>query len=292
MREAAWEWCLLLVCGCGGEIAPRVATVPPAPSPIASSVPSPPPARAAYDGLYFGDPRSTDTCSLHGSWLCCLGPEAFMIAVSPTGRTLQPTPDGAPTFALEPGDGTWTLRTPSGTVLTQRTDPYLARIDQRLANRVFMRLDSGKYAAARASDVTVTSDAITMKDTMLATIELTERGATTCARGVLFADPTWNRSVPLGPAPPPPSPGTLGMRTYLLLKLEQPCTDPIDPHIKLRVHGAFGGARLFADADGQPLGMSLEGYMYGATFVTRGASPDVIDRVLAATAAAQQHQAE
>jgi hypothetical protein len=82
------------------------------------------------------------------------------------------------------------------------------------------------------------------------------------------------------------------MRTFLLLRAEEGCEQAIDAKARVHMHGAFGGARLLADADGEPLGLSLEGYMYGAAFVVRGLPPEVLDRVLAAAAAAQAHQAE
>jgi len=58
------------------------------------------------------------------------------------------------------------------------------------------------------------------------------------------------------------------------------------------MRGAFGGVRLVADASGEPLGLTLEGYMYGSAWVVRGASKEIVDRVRNAAARALERQAE
>jgi hypothetical protein len=279
-----------LLPGCGGNAAPVVAVQPTATT-TGARAPTPAPtslASTTYDGLYFATEPSTDTCSILGTRIACLTARSFLISFALDGSTFRPL-DGSAAFAIDGG----ALKTPWGNSLARRDDPYLARIEARVSGHVFVRLDTGKYANATARDATYTSDAITMKESMLATVDMADRnGKTTCARGVLFADPTWNRSIPLGPASPPPKPGALGMRTFLLLRVDEPCEQPLDSKAAVHMKGAFGGARLFADSDGEPLGLLLEGYMYGEAFVVRGLPPETIDRFFAAVKAVQAHQAE
>jgi hypothetical protein len=173
--------------------------------------------------------------------------------------------------------------------LTQRSDPYLARIEEHLAGQVFVRLET--KLAPRPGDVPEYSkDTITMADALVATVAL--EAEHDCKHAVLFPDPTWNRSIPLGPAAPSPAAGALGMRTFALMKLELECAEAVDPRGSLGLHGILGGVKLFADADGEPVGLLLEGYMYAEIFATRGATGEAIGRMFTAVAAERGRQAE
>lgn len=254
----------------------------------------------ACDGLYFLDPNEKDECALRGPWLVCFGADEVALPVAGSSGVLEPIAPGvlaagAHPFTLAPpsgAKGAWTLRTPSGHVLTRHDDPYLGSIEEHLPGRAFVRLDPAKYAASRAVEAAYTSDVITITDAILATVDMDHRGKRRCNRVMFLADPTWNRSIPLGPATPAPTAGLLGVRTFVLLDLDRECTEPINPREKLPLHGAYGGARLVADAQGEPLGLTLEGYQYAETFVARGAKRDVVERVLATAAKAIARQAE
>lgn len=261
---------LALIAGCNAATTPSITVAP-----IASSTASHEAAPRA-DGLYF-DADAKGSCAVQGSWLACVGAEAVALRVESSERSLRPL-DGSPPYLIEsPG----TLRTPLGVTLSRRDDPFLARALDRLSGRVFVRLDDKSLP---------TADAITMETPLLAAIDMTDHDDRTCRRGVLFPDPTWNRSIALGPVPPPPKPGEVGVRTFLLFDVKQGCDRPVEPHTRIR--GAFGGVRLFADANGEPLGLTLEGYMYGSAWVVRGASQEMIDRMRTAAARALEHQAE
>jgi hypothetical protein len=283
--------------------APRATQTADVPSAAATSVASTSipevPLPAAVGGLYFVAPDRSDTCALQGRWLACLGlrtadgrADPIVLAVSAAGNTLKPLRDGAPSFTLGvPGDAgaARTLRSPDGVVLTQQSDPYLARIEQHLPGLVFVRLEMN--TAPRPGDPPVYSkDTITMQDALMATVDV-ERDQS-CEHALLFPDPTWNRSIPLGPAKPPPAAGALGMRTFTLLKLQLECAEKVDPLAPIGLHGMLGGVKLFADADGVPAGLLVEGYMYAEIFVTRGATRDALDRMIAAVAQGRGHQAE
>jgi len=255
---------------------------------------------APYEGLYFISADRNTTCALLGGWLSCLAlyaddgrQQPLLLAVSVDGTTLKPLRDGvAPPFTLGapagPG-GRWTLRAPNGVALTRRSDPYLARIEEHLAGHVFVRLDT--KSAPRAGDMPdYTKDTISMADSLIATVALeADQG---CEHAVLFPDPTWNRSIPLAPAAPPPAAGQLGMRTFMLMKLELECAQAVDPRGPLDMRGMLGGVKLFAGADGEPVGLLLEGYMYAEIFVTRGATREAIGRMFTVMAAARGRQAE
>jgi hypothetical protein len=302
---------LLAAVACGASPAspsqePTIAvSIPPAVSPeggVSQAPPLTPASRAAaHDGLYFVAADRKDTCALVGQWLACFGlppvrsddrGDPILLAVSSEGDTLRPLRASAPSFTLSApaqAGGAWTLRGPGGEALTQRSDPYLARIEEHLAGRVFVRLESQK--ALRPGDAPEYSkDTITMADALVATVDI-ER-LHDCAHALVFPDPTWNRSIPLRPATPPPAAGQLGMRTYALMKLELECKEPVDPRAPIGIHGALGGARLFAEADGEPVGLVLEGYMYAETFVTRAATREAIGRMISAAAVMGARQAE
>jgi hypothetical protein len=236
---------------------------------------------------------------LQGRWLACLGLRTadgragpIVLAVSAAGETLKPLREGAPSFTLGvSGDAgaLHTLRSPDGVVLAQRSDPYLARIERHLPGMVFVRLETSTGPTPGDAPV-YSKDTITMQDALMATVDL-ERDQG-CEHALLFPDPTWNRSIPLAPAKPPPAAGALGLRTFALMKVELECADEVDPHAPIELHGMLGGVKLFADADGVPAGLLVEGYMYAEIFVTRGATRGAIARMLAAVAQERGRQAE
>jgi hypothetical protein len=240
---------------------------------------------APYDGVYY-DPSNRGyraSCSLAGSWMAS---ESGLFSVVPVGQTLKPLLGGA-SFALKPparpGEG-WTLTTPSGVTLEQRYDPYLLRVEEHLANHTFTRIDPN--SPARSSDDASTSDNVAMTGAVFAKITIGDR----CSRVFFVPDSTRNGSIPLRP-PSPVSDG-IGVRTFLLLKLENGCDEPLDVRTRPRVRGLAAAGTLFADAAGEPLGLVLEGYMFAEVYAVPDVDRATLERLLQAGAKAGASSAE
>ena len=288
---------LLAASACGGapRASPSRSESVLLPKPTTAERASPAFGGAPYEGLYFAPAGGKDACALFLPWLVCLGDDGVVVGVSAEGGRLAPLARGVGGFALvapSGAAGAFQLRTKSGNTLEERHDPYLARMEQHLAGSAFVRIDSSKYSSERPVEDAYTSDAITMDDAMIARVDLhgtRERG---CERAVFFGDPTWNRSIPLRPAPPAPAPGDLGMRMFMVMKLADGCDGKVDLRAPHQVRGVLGGAKLYADPDGAPVGLSLEGYMYAETFVARGAPRAAVERMLNVAESTREEQAE
>jgi hypothetical protein len=167
--------------------------------------------------------------------------------------------------------------------LDQIADPFLGRILRRLnAGAVFHRLDKEGHP---------TFDVLTVSQGLHAKLELGEPKPR-CSTGVLLADPTSNGSrVPsFTPAQPPAN--QVGERLFLFLdrRGDDDCT-PLGP--ELTTSFSMGaGVRLFADADGTPVGAMLIGYMYAELFVADGRTRADVERLLPALDEEQSKQAE
>jgi hypothetical protein len=157
--------------------------------------------------------------------------------------------------------------------LDQIADPFLARIFRRLrAGAVFHRLDRDGHP---------TRDVLTVSEGLHAKFEFGDPKAR-CSTGVLLADPTWNSSRVPSFAPAQPEANKFGERTFMFLdrRGDDDCT-PLGPE-RTTSFGMGGGVRLFADADGKPVGALLIGYMYAELFVADGRARADVERLLPA----------
>ena len=167
------------------------------------------------------------------------------------------------------GDETPQLR---GT-LNQIADPFIGRIFRRMrAGAVFHKIDQEGHP---------TLDVLTVSEGLHAKLELAEPKRQ-CSTGVLLADPTWNASRVPSFTPEQPPANQVGERMFLFLdrRGDTDCT-PLGPERTTKL-GMGGGVRLFADADGAPVGALLIGYMYAELFVADGRTRAEVERLLPA----------
>lgn len=155
--------------------------------------------------------------------------------------------------------------------LDQIADPFLGRIFGRLgAGAVFHKLDRDGHP---------TFDAIAVSEGLHAKIELGDP-TPRCMTGVLLADPTANGSRIASFTPLQPKANEVGERMFVFLDRRgaDGCT-PLGP--ELTTSFSMGsGVRLFADADGTPIGVLLVGYMYAELFVADGRTRADVERLL------------
>jgi hypothetical protein len=157
--------------------------------------------------------------------------------------------------------------------LDQIADPFIGRIFRRLrAGAVFHRLDRDGHP---------TLDVLRVSEGLHAKLEIGDPKPR-CSTGVLLADPTWNSSRVPSFAPEQPHANQVGERTFLFLdrRGDTDCT-PLGPE-RTTAFGMGGGVRLFADADGTPVGALLIGYMYAELFVADGRTRADVERLLPA----------
>ena len=157
--------------------------------------------------------------------------------------------------------------------LNQIVDPFIGRIFRRLrAGAVFHRLGTDGHP---------TRDVLTVSEGLHAKLELGDPKPR-CSTGVLLADPTWNSSRVPSFTPEQPQANQVGERTFLFLdrRGDTDCT-PLGPELTTSF-GMGGGVRLFADADGTPVGALLIGYMYAELFVADGRTRADVERLLPA----------
>ena len=157
--------------------------------------------------------------------------------------------------------------------LDQIADPFIGRI--------FRRLRAGAVFHKRDQDGHPTLDVLTVSEGLHAKLELHEPKPQ-CSTGVLLADPTWNSSRVPSLTPTQPQANQFGERTFLFLdrRGDTDCT-PVGPELTTEL-GMGGGVRLFADADGTPVGALLIGYMYAELFVADGRTRADVERLLPA----------
>jgi len=157
--------------------------------------------------------------------------------------------------------------------LDQIADPFVGRIFHRLrAGAVFHKIDRDGHP---------TLDVLTISEGLHAKLELADPKRQ-CSTGVLLADPTWNASRVPSFTPAQPQANQFGERMFLFLdrRGDDDCT-PLGPELTTKF-GMGGGVRLFADADGTPVGALLIGYMYAELFVADGRTRADIERLLPA----------
>jgi hypothetical protein len=157
--------------------------------------------------------------------------------------------------------------------LDQIADPFIGRIFRRLrAGAVFHRLDRDGHP---------TRDVLDVSEGLHAKLELADPKPR-CSTGVLLADPTWNSSRVPSFTPAQPEANQFGERTFLFLdrRGDTDCT-PLGPE-RTTSFGMGGGVRLFADAEGKPVGALLIGYMYAELFVADGRTRADVERLLPA----------
>jgi len=156
--------------------------------------------------------------------------------------------------------------------LNQIADPFIARIFHRLREgAVFHRLDR---------DGQPTRDVLTVSEGLHAKLEFADPKPR-CATGVLLADPTWNSSRVPSFTPAQPEANKFGERTFLFLDRRGDDCTPLGPE-RTTSFGMGGGVRLFADADGKPVGALVIGYMYAELFVADGRTRAEVERLLPA----------
>lgn len=246
--------------------APPLASPPQPPRPPRPPTPEPTP----WAGLYLSDDAPKQRCALvphaAGTWLACINrpsaPPSALDAVTVSGTTLTPLA-GGPSYALVPGEsrtGGWGLRGPSFT-MHQHADPYFAAILAHLA--------SGKTFRER----TPSGDGPGRFSLERGLVTTFENGKGGCTTGMLFPDPSVNASRPIKAAKPPPPRGQLGVRAFAWMEIASDCGADSRPTQRAPFKGGSPGVFMFADADADPLGIIVVGYMHVASFV----APHVTD---------------
>jgi hypothetical protein len=157
--------------------------------------------------------------------------------------------------------------------LDQIADPFLGRVFGRLrAGAVFHRLDKEGHP---------TFDVITVSEGLHVKIDLGDPKPH-CSTGVLLADPTQNGAKVPSFTPEQPEATKVGERLFVFLdrRGDDECT-ALGPE-RTTSFSMGGGVRMFADADGTPVGAMLIGYMYAELFVADGRTRADVERLLPA----------
>jgi hypothetical protein len=167
--------------------------------------------------------------------------------------------------------------------LDQIADPFLGRVLGRLrAGAVFHKLDKEGHP---------TFDVITVSEGLHVKLDLGDPKPH-CSTGLLVADPTANGAKVPSFTPEQPKPNQVGERLFMFLdrRGDDACT-PLGPERETSF--SMGGAvRMFADADGTPVGAMLVGYMYAELFVADGRTRADVERLLPALDEEVSKQAE